>query len=292
VSARPVTQQGLNAPLKAQGPGRQVADRTYYTAEIRNKLQEITQEIQALRTESAKREADSTLHAQLEKRYEESAREVRGLEGDLADFNLALDKLRTHADLSDIQQLHALMRQRNQQERARVDQLFLRRAAVDKQASGVEQELHAVHAEAAARLASLGQGYQEEYAQLQQRSQQASEQLRLRESRALELETRIRHARSELGSESYRVHAQGLELLRRRRELDQRRAALEDEVLEAEKGVLSPEEMREKLLQRVKDLNSAIKEGEARVKTLEDDLEGLQDQVQQRQAELAEAKVR
>lgn len=287
-----MTQQGLGAPLKPQGPGRQVADRTYYAGEIRGKIHEITQETQSLRAEIAKKESDTALHGQLERRYEEVAKEVRGLEGDLADFNLALDKLRTHADPSDIQQLHNHMHQRNQQERARVDQLFLRRAAVDKQASAVEQELQAVHAEAAQRLAAMGEGVQAEYDELRVRALQASEELHAKEARALELEARIRHARMELGSDAFRTHEQGLELLRRRRELEQRRTALEAEVADAEQGVSSPEEMRERLLQRVKDLNASIKEGEQRIKQLEEELEAQQDVAQQRRAELTEAKVR
>lgn len=60
LEARPVTQQGLDgARMKTAGPVRQIADKTYYLAELRTKMSEIGREIRVLTDESTKLTRDT-----------------------------------------------------------------------------------------------------------------------------------------------------------------------------------------------------------------------------------------
>jgi intraflagellar transport protein 74 len=97
LEARPVTQQGLEGmrARTAMGPGRQIADKSYYLSELRAKMSDLQRETRSLQEESERAARDAQVYSALERRYEERVSEVRVLEGQLADFNLAFDKVRT-----------------------------------------------------------------------------------------------------------------------------------------------------------------------------------------------------
>jgi hypothetical protein len=96
ISERPVTQQGLSGmrPVTS-GPGRMVQDASYFVGLLRQKINEITVEIGRMRSDADKAAKDSAVLVQYERKYDVLIKEVRGLEGDLADYNLAMDKSRT-----------------------------------------------------------------------------------------------------------------------------------------------------------------------------------------------------
>jgi len=114
-SARPTTaQQGLSGKRTGTGSGRTVQDGSYFAGLIRSKISEITQEIGNMRVETERTARDSSLVIQLERRYEAAVKEVRSLEGDLADYNLAMDKSRTNVEISEIQSHLAVIKRRNE----------------------------------------------------------------------------------------------------------------------------------------------------------------------------------
>jgi intraflagellar transport protein 74 len=82
----------------AQGPSRQVQDGSYYLGILRQKVTELTKEITKLTEERKRFDRESNEYGFLQKRHEELLREVRNLEGKLADYNLAMDKARVSTD--------------------------------------------------------------------------------------------------------------------------------------------------------------------------------------------------
>ena len=94
VSDRPVTGQGVKG-MKAQGGGggRLVYDTAYYVGTLRKKINDVNNETIKLRTEIDQQSRDSSQYVQLEKRYETLLKNKETLEGQLADYNLALDKV-------------------------------------------------------------------------------------------------------------------------------------------------------------------------------------------------------
>lgn len=95
VSDRPVTGHGV-VGMKAQnqGSGRLVQDAAYYIGLLRNKIKDINDETIKLRTEVDQQSKDNSQYTQLERRYEALLKSKEALEGQLADYNLALDKVR------------------------------------------------------------------------------------------------------------------------------------------------------------------------------------------------------
>ena len=95
VSDRPVTGQGVKG-MKASGmgPGRLVEDQSYYVGLLRKKLSEVSAESNRLREEIDQTGRDSSQFVQLERKFEALLKNKENLEGTLADYNLALDKLK------------------------------------------------------------------------------------------------------------------------------------------------------------------------------------------------------
>jgi intraflagellar transport protein 74 len=94
VSDRPVTGQGVKGMKSTStGTGRIVYDQAYYVGLLRRKISDVNNESVKLRTEMDQQSRDNTQYVQLEKRYESLVKSKEALEGQLADYNLALDKV-------------------------------------------------------------------------------------------------------------------------------------------------------------------------------------------------------
>ena len=98
VSDRPMTGQGvMGMRTQAQGPGRLVQDSPYFIGVLRKKITDILNETQKLRSEMDQHEKDNTQAPLLEKRFEKLLKDKESLEGQLEDYNLALDKASLHS---------------------------------------------------------------------------------------------------------------------------------------------------------------------------------------------------
>jgi hypothetical protein len=94
VSDRPVTGQGvMGMKTGAQGQGRLVQDSAYFVGVLRQRITEVGKESQRLQDEIDQIARDKSQLTQLEKRYEGLLKNKETLEGQLADYNLALDKV-------------------------------------------------------------------------------------------------------------------------------------------------------------------------------------------------------
>lgn len=123
---RPVTNHGMSGMMgmKAGGPGRQIYDRNYYANLLKNKNIEIAQEIQKMKQEVEDINKDNTTYINLERKYEALIKEVRRCEGELADYNLALDKHRSDTKPDDIEALYMHIKNQNDRQRSHLDGLF------------------------------------------------------------------------------------------------------------------------------------------------------------------------
>lgn len=93
VNDRPMSGHGVSGMRPSTGTGRIVEDVAYYIGLLRKKITEISEEIKKLEAEYNQLEVDKSQYAQNEKRYETLLKDKERLEGELADYNLALDKV-------------------------------------------------------------------------------------------------------------------------------------------------------------------------------------------------------
>jgi hypothetical protein len=103
VSDRPVTGHGvMGMKVQNQQTGRIVQDSAYYIGLLRTKIKEVSDETNKLRDEIDQQSKDNSQYSQLERRYEALLKGKETLEGQLADYNLALDKVQKYCFLCNI----------------------------------------------------------------------------------------------------------------------------------------------------------------------------------------------
>ena len=103
ITDRPTTMQGMKGMrATTAGPGRLVQDSTFFVGVIRGKVNAITEEIAKLQKEIDDHTRDQSQSQSMQRKAEELDKEVRSLEGTLADYNIAMDKQRQGSDPSDI----------------------------------------------------------------------------------------------------------------------------------------------------------------------------------------------
>jgi intraflagellar transport protein 74 len=107
-----------------QGPGRQIYDRSYYLNLLKTKNSDIVGEITKMKSEVEEINKDNNSYLTLERKYEALIKDVRKFEGELADYNLALDKFRSDTKPEDIEALYMHIKNQNDKQRAHLDNLF------------------------------------------------------------------------------------------------------------------------------------------------------------------------
>ena len=73
---------------------------------LKSKNNEISNEITKMKQEVEEINKDNSTYLTLERKYETLIKDVRKFEGELADYNLALDKYRSDTKPEDIEALH------------------------------------------------------------------------------------------------------------------------------------------------------------------------------------------
>ena len=90
---RPMTGQGVMG-MRSQGQsGRLVDDTSYHVGALRKKMNDITSETKRLRIEVEQQSKNNSQISQLERKYDTLLKNKEALEGQLADYNLAMDKV-------------------------------------------------------------------------------------------------------------------------------------------------------------------------------------------------------
>jgi intraflagellar transport protein 74 len=103
---RPVTQQGLRGQRTAVPGQRSHGDFTTKASveiDLRKRIQMLNDEIQKIDHESERINEEAEEVNRLEPQYKQLLDEVRNLEGTLADYNLAFDKMRANTTEQDVQ---------------------------------------------------------------------------------------------------------------------------------------------------------------------------------------------
>ena len=91
---------------------------------MKQKNIEIASEIQKMKQEVEDINKDNQTYITLERKYESLIKDVRKYEGELADYNLALDKHRSDTKPEDIEALYMHIKNQNDKQRIHVDSLF------------------------------------------------------------------------------------------------------------------------------------------------------------------------
>lgn len=212
-------------------------------------------EINKMTTETDQYNKDNATYSQMERKYESLIKEVRKLQGDLADYNLIVDKSRpgTKTDPQEIQAAYQQLKARNDSERRRVDEVFSERHGKEQEIAQVEREIAQVQSKADEKLNTLSQDQRMQFAQLQDDFSRLEADVVQKQFTYDNLCRKVAMNEQKLQQEPNKQRMNSLQeqhqqLLQRKRDLDQA----------ASKPVLSEAEQQKELLQQVKEDNEHI----------------------------------
>ena len=196
---RPVTNHGLSGMnMKNVGPARQIYDRSYYMSLLKNKNNEIISEIKKMKQEVEDINRDNATYIGLERKYETLIKDVRKFEGELADYNLALDKFRSDTKPEDIEALHMHIKNANDKQRANLDSLFAVKRDMESEISTIEQQIQEINFQNESKLNDLDPEQRNEYEKLKEENAQLGNDINSNRTELEEVNQRLNAAEMRL----------------------------------------------------------------------------------------------
>lgn len=211
------------------------------------------------------------------------------MEGQLADYNLAMDKARTHANIADLSAQLGQIQQHNAQQRQACDDLFLKVTAAQRSVRESESQISQVQEICEQRVIDAenepgGTERIREYQDLLDESASLKDGNREQSKQLDELLHRRHELEARLSSDEYQLHREAMALTRERQQLEELRAQLAEET----ESRASPEELVERMKQKLQTVTSDNSTAESRVAQLEAQLDSMSMQLRDRQTELDE----
>ena len=261
---RPVTNHGLTGiNAIGQGPGRQIYDRNYYANLLKTKNNEIAGEINKMKQEVDDINKDNATYLTYERKYETLIKDVRKYEGELADYNLALDKHRSDTKPEDIEALYLHIKNQNDKQRTHLDTLFAEKRDMENELNSYEQQIADINFANEARLNDLDPEQRNEYEKLKQENQVLNNEINLSRQELDEVSQRLANAEMRLKQDSLKQRAQHL-----REEKANLIKKKEDLELQSNEMNLPFPEARECFMNRIKQDNGDIKQQDKEISDL------------------------
>lgn len=275
VSDRPVTGQGvMGMKTQANGPGRLVQDPSYYVGILRKKINEVSNESKRLNAEIDQYERDQSQMIQLEKRYDALVKNKEQLEGQLADYNLAMDKTRTSTDPDDVQQMAVQLASRNRQSAQELDRIFMLRKQRENETNQINDQIHAYYQSIQSRINELEPGKLRSYNELMERQKELQQSNNMLDNKLDEINNAIRQCESDEKGHSHRKEYAALE-----KQVADARRSLNYLKEECEIANLDPKEAHAKFVARVNEHKKSAKSMDDQVSSSKTELRNLRQQL-------------
>ena len=264
VAERPVTQQGMAGMRSGPaGPGRQIQDKSFYLAEIRRKMTDLAQVVAEMEGDVQRIEGEQVQTQQLNRRGEELAHSLRELQGELAEYNIMLDKVGTDTDPGEVAQEAATIEEANALLRKRVDAVFLEKTGLEQQTEAAEAEVAAVYAGVEQRINELSADKRQQYFELQEECGQLQQEVQAAEAEIHGL--RADEERLARVVEGDPTRSQVFQLYQQVAELEARRRELEEESVRLN---VDPAQKKQQLMAQIREGNVEVARMEGGIKEL------------------------
>uniref|UniRef100_G1S2T2 Intraflagellar transport 74 n=1 Tax=Nomascus leucogenys TaxID=61853 RepID=G1S2T2_NOMLE len=283
VASRPVTQQGLTGMKTGRkGPQRQILDKSYYLGLLRSKISELTPEVNKLQKEIEMYNQENSVYLSYEKRAETLAVEIKELQGQLADYNMVVDKLNTNTEMEEVMKDFNMLKAQNDRETQSIDVIFTERQAKEKQIRSVEEEIEQEKQAADDIIKNMSLENQVKYLEMKTTNEKLlqelgtlQQQLDLQNMKKESLEAEIAH--SQVKHEAVLLHEKLYELESHR-----------DQMIAEDKSIGSPMEEREKLLKQIKDDTQEIASMERQLTDIKEKIDQFNEEIRQLDMDLGE----
>uniref|UniRef100_A0ABI7YZ67 Intraflagellar transport 74 n=1 Tax=Felis catus TaxID=9685 RepID=A0ABI7YZ67_FELCA len=250
VADRPVTQQGLSGMKTGmKGPQRQILDKSYYLGLLR---------------------------------AETLAVEIKEFQGQLADYNMLVDKLNTNTEMEEVMNDYNMLKAQNDRETQSMDIIFTERQAKEKQIRSVEEEVEQEKQAADGIIKNMSPEKQVKYTEMKTTNEKLlqeldtlQQQLDSLNMKKESLEAEIAH--SQVKQEAVLLHEKLYELESHR-----------DQMIAEDKSMGSPMEERERLLKQVKEDNQEIASMERQLTDIKEKIKQFNEEIRQLDMDLEE----
>ncbi|XP_013802147.2 intraflagellar transport protein 74 homolog [Apteryx mantelli] len=253
VADRPVTQQGLSGmKMGMKGPQRQIMDKTYYLGLLRSKINDLTAEINKLQKEVEMYKQENSVYLSYEKRAEALAGEIKEFQGQLADYNMLVDKLNTNTDTAEMISDFNMLKVQNDREAQSVDIIFTEKQAKEKLIQAVEEDIERQKKVADDIIKDMSQENQAKYMEMKAANEKLCQELVVQQQELDALNVKEESLRAETAHSQ--VKQEAVKLYEKLHELEEHR----NQMITEDKNMGSPQEERERLLKQVKEDNQEI----------------------------------
>lgn len=285
VPERQVTHHGIPGVKTQFGQQRQIYDRTYYLNILKQKNVELQNEISKLRDEVETIKNDNQLCVTLERQFDELIKEVRQLEGDLADYNLALDKQRSDTKPEDIMAILYHIQAQNDKQRRQLDEIFIQRKNKESDIAVIEDQIHEINLSFEERLNELDPDLRTQYERLREENGLLEQEIVKRRTELDEVSMKLSIAENKLREDPRKERAQQL-----RDEKNKLQSKKDDLQLQTDEMNLPFPEARARLIAKAKEDQAKLKELEQRIQEVKKLTESYQRQIKEIDGELKENK--
>ncbi|XP_053321889.1 intraflagellar transport protein 74 homolog [Spea bombifrons] len=253
VADRPVTQQGLSGMKTGmKGPQRQILDKSYFLGLLRSKVSELTAEMSKLKKEIDTYNQENSVYLSYEKRAEALALEIKEQQGQLADYNMLVDKLNTNTDMEEVLNDYNMLKSQNDREEQSIDVIFTERKAKEAHIRRVEEDIDNEKQAAEGIIRNLSEEKQSMYLDMKVKNEQLLKELDIQQNELDSLNAKKQALENDVAHSH--VKQEAVHLYEKLFELESRR----DQTIAEDKSMGSPQEEREKLLKQVKEDNLEI----------------------------------
>ncbi|KAI1904887.1 hypothetical protein AGOR_G00010300 [Albula goreensis] len=276
VADRPVTQQGLSGMKTGmKGPQRQILDKSYYLGILRSKINELTTESSKLQKEIDTFNQENSVYLSYEKIAEGLAGEIKDLQGQLADYNMLVDKLNTNTEMEEVMNDFNMLKAQNDREAQSMDVIFTERREKEEMIRVVEEEIEREKQAADNIVKKMAPERQTKYAEMKTTNEELLQELDARQQELDALISRKETLEAEMAHSQ--VKQEAVLLHEKLQELELRREAMVAE----DKSLGSPQEERERLLKQVKEDNQEIASMERQLTEIREKMSQINEEMRQ-----------
>lgn len=253
----------------------------YYSNLLQTKIDAIVNEIGRLRTETEMADGDSEVRLKAERDFEEALKEVRMLEGELGDYNMANEYIRSGPSNEDLQNSVIDIMNHNMELEEEIDVIFLNRKKTEDEVAKCESEMKEMEAAMERKiLQSNADKIYKFQAAINEINAVHKESKRQEEQMA-----EFRHKTSVLES-----HLEGQGLFVQMKQFRKQINDIKQQIVQVEEDIqlvqMDEDDGREHLLQKVKGLQQQIKLFDEKTSLVQSEITDLQKEQLELRSEL------
>lgn len=274
---RPMTRGGLGGfQQNTGGFNRQIQDKSYFLGILRSKIGEINTEILRMNKDMTNINSDNSNYLSYGKKAEELNSQIEESRGELADYNMVLERLNTASSVSDLRTDYANLKLHNDRETKSLDAIFIEKGKKEEIVKRHEKEIAEEKKRREKILSSMSGSIRSKYEKIKIESDKMQESLESSQSQIEDYKAKMDDMRKQIGLSAVKQEALNL--------LDQLHNAelKKDQLIEETKNVLTPAEEREKLLKQIKDNNQEITSIEKKINELKDTCESISSELNEK----------